>query len=124
MGEAVLTCLVSYTPYDRYCPFYKTVGMLQNMLRCIFFCARGSVLWLTALSPNSFYDQARHAVEVTAQSDNKVTLSVIKQQLGPIMYELSSMKFENPNKKTEAEIKQAFADLNRRMTESFRGLED
>lgn len=20
-----------YTPYDRYCPFYKTVGMLKNM---------------------------------------------------------------------------------------------
>lgn len=21
----------SYTPYDRFCPFYKTVGMLRNM---------------------------------------------------------------------------------------------
>lgn len=21
-----------YTPYDRFCPFYKTVGMLKNML--------------------------------------------------------------------------------------------
>ena len=93
-----------YTPYDRYCPFYKTVGMLSNML--------------------SFYDQARHAVEVSAQSENKITLSLIKAQLGPIMYELSSMKFEDPNKTSEADIKAKFADLNRRMTAAFRSLED
>ncbi|KAJ8319690.1 hypothetical protein KUTeg_002761, partial [Tegillarca granosa] len=36
-----------YTPYDRFCPFYKTVGMLKNMI--------------------AFYDMARHAVESTAQ---------------------------------------------------------
>jgi len=41
-----------YTPYDRYCPFYKSVGMLKNMI--------------------GFYEMARHAVESTAQSDNKV----------------------------------------------------
>ncbi|KHJ83052.1 V-type ATPase, A subunit, partial [Oesophagostomum dentatum] len=35
-----------YTPYDRFCPFYKTVGMLKNMI--------------------AFYDLARHAVESTA----------------------------------------------------------
>ena len=41
-----------YSPYDRYCPFYKTVGMLRNIV--------------------AFYDLSRHAVETTAQSDNKV----------------------------------------------------
>ena len=25
-----------YTPYDRFCPFYKTVGMLKNMLVYLF----------------------------------------------------------------------------------------
>ena len=42
-----------YTPYDRYCPFYKTVGMLSNIV--------------------AFYNLARQAVEHTAQSDNKIT---------------------------------------------------
>ena len=37
---------------SRYCPFYKTVGMLRNII--------------------AFYDLSRHAVESTAQSDNKV----------------------------------------------------
>ena len=42
-----------YSSYDRYCPFYKTVGMVRNFI--------------------AFYDLARHAVETTAQSDNKIT---------------------------------------------------
>lgn len=93
-----------YSPYDRYCPFYKTVGMLQNIV--------------------GFYDLARRAVETTAQSDNKITLASIKEQLKDIMYELISMKFQNPNEKTEDEIKAYLNDLHSRMTEAFRALED
>lgn len=58
----------------RFCPFYKTVGMLQNMI--------------------AFYDMARHAVEATAQAENKITWAIIREQLGDIMYKLSSMKFK------------------------------
>ena len=63
-----------YSSYDRYCPFYKTVGMLSNIV--------------------AFYDMARHAVEATAQSDNKITWAVIKENMGQIIYQLSSMKFK------------------------------
>ena len=42
----------------------------------------------------AFYDMARHAVETTAQSDNKITWAVIKENMGSIIYELSSMKFK------------------------------
>lgn len=63
-----------YSPYDRYCPFYKTVGMLANIV--------------------AFYDMARHSVETTAQSDNKITWAVIKENMGQIIYQLSSMKFK------------------------------
>lgn len=64
----------SYSPYDRFCPFYKTVGMLRNMI--------------------AFYDMATHAVESTAQSDNKITWNVIRDSMGNILYQLSSMKFK------------------------------
>ena len=37
---------------------------------------------------------ARHAVETTAQSDNKITWSMIREHLGEILYRLSSMKFK------------------------------
>lgn len=58
----------------RFCPFYKTVGILSNMI--------------------SFYDMARHAVETTAQSDNKITWAMIREHMGEILYRISSMKFK------------------------------
>jgi hypothetical protein len=61
-------------PFFRYCPFYKTVGMMKNMIL--------------------FYDLARHAVETTAQSEHKITWSIIREALGDVMYKLSSMKFK------------------------------
>ena len=58
----------------------------------------------------AFYDLSRHAVESTAQSDNKVgtvgiliyftfylpqiTWNVIREALSQIMYQLASMKFK------------------------------
>ena len=93
-----------YTPYDRYCPFYKTVGMLSNII--------------------AFYDMSRHAVEATAQSDNKITWAVIRENLGEIMYELSSMKFKDPKEDGEDKIKHDYADLHERMGDAFRRLED
>ena len=64
----------SYSSYDRFCPFYKTVGMLRNII--------------------AFYDMSRHAVESTAQSDNKVTWNVIRDAMANVLYQLSSMKFK------------------------------
>ncbi|XP_066918634.1 V-type proton ATPase catalytic subunit A [Clytia hemisphaerica] len=98
-----------YTPYDRYCPFYKTVGMLSNII--------------------AFYDMARHSVESTAQSDNKITWAIIKDQLGSegdnnILYELSCMKFKDPVKDGEAKIKADFAELHEKMSNAFRNLEE
>jgi len=93
-----------YTTYDRYCPFYKSVQMLNNLI--------------------GFYDSARHAVESTAQSENKITWATIKDHMGSILYELSSMKFKDPSKETEAKIKADLNDLNERMLVAFRDLED
>jgi len=42
----------------------------------------------------AFYDMARHSVETTAQSENKVTWAIIRDQMGDILYKLSSMKFK------------------------------
>jgi len=93
-----------YSSYDRYCPFYKTVGMLRNII--------------------AFYDLSRHAVESTAQSDNKITWNVIREAMSQIMYQLASMKFKDPVKDGEAKIKADFEELNEQMTTAFRNLED
>ncbi|XP_065845596.1 V-type proton ATPase catalytic subunit A-like isoform X2 [Oscarella lobularis] len=93
-----------YTPYDRYCPFYKTVLMLANIC--------------------SFYDMARHAVETTAQSENKITWAIIRDQMGDILYKLSSMKFKDPSADGETKIKKEMSELQEEMIEAFRKLEE
>jgi V-type H+-transporting ATPase subunit A len=70
-----------------------------------------------------FYDLARHAVESTAQSDNKITWAIIKDHMRNILYDISSMKFKNPSA-GEAVLKQQFQDLNEKMVNAFRDLED
>ena len=72
--EGVLVIEIYLFLFFRYCPFYKTVLMLANIC--------------------SFYDMARHAVETTAQSENKITWAIIRDQMGDILYKLSSMKFK------------------------------
>ncbi|EDX04855.1 GD23860 [Drosophila simulans] len=94
----------SYSSYDRFCPFYKTVGMLRNII--------------------DFYDMARHSVESTAQSENKITWNVIREAMGNIMYQLSSMKFKDPVKDGEAKIKADFEQLHEDLQQAFRNLED
>jgi V-type H+-transporting ATPase subunit A len=71
-----------YSSYDRFCPFYKAVGMLKNMM--------------------TFFDLARHSVESTAQTDQKITWAIIRDQLSDVLYKLTSMKFKDPVKDGEA----------------------
>ncbi|XP_053213071.1 V-type proton ATPase catalytic subunit A-like isoform X2 [Panonychus citri] len=94
----------SYSPYDRFCPFYKTSGMLKNII--------------------SFYDLAKHSIEATAQSENRITWAMIREALGSTMYELSSMKFKDPVKDGETKIRRDFDDLAESMQQAFRSLED
>ena len=70
-----------------------------------------------------FYEMARHAVESTAQSDNKVTWNTIRESMGPIIYQLSSMKFKDPadgEQKLKAEFDQLYED----MQGAFRAIEE
>jgi V-type H+-transporting ATPase subunit A len=93
-----------YTPYDKFCPFYKAVGMMKNIIL--------------------FYDMARHAVESTAQSDNKVTWAIIRDNMSEILYKLSSMKFKNPFTEGESSIKTSYDELHEEIITAFRNLED
>jgi V-type H+-transporting ATPase subunit A len=93
-----------YTSYDRFCPFYKAVGMMKNII--------------------GFYDMARHAVETTAQTENKITWNIIRDHMGDVMYKLSSMKFKDPVKDGEVKIKADYDELYEEMVTAFRNLED
>lgn len=55
----------SYTPYDRFCPFYKTNLMMRNII--------------------AFYDMSKQIVMRTAQSDNRVSDFVILRCLAKLL---------------------------------------
>uniref|UniRef100_A0A8W8KRR1 H(+)-transporting two-sector ATPase n=1 Tax=Magallana gigas TaxID=29159 RepID=A0A8W8KRR1_MAGGI len=60
----------------------------------------------------------------TAQSENKITWAIIRDQMNDIIYKLSSMKFKDPVKDGERKIKQDYDDLHEEMQTAFRNLED
>ena len=84
----------------------------------------------------SFYDHARHVVEATAQSENRITWNLIKERMGNIIYQLSSMKFkvgisefalysiQDPVKDGEQKIKADYDSLLESMHFAFRNLYD
>ncbi|XP_046596633.1 V-type proton ATPase catalytic subunit A-like [Neodiprion lecontei] len=95
----------SYSVYDRFCPFYKTVGMLKNII--------------------GFYDMARSAVDaVTTPTENRITWNMIRDAMRDILYRLTSMKFEDPGITGEENICMEFDRLYEDMVQAFRNLQD
>ncbi|TPX33391.1 H+-transporting two-sector ATPase [Synchytrium microbalum] len=89
-----------YSAYDRYCPFYKTVGMLRNMM--------------------CFHEQATHAVEA---SSGQLSWAKIRESMGDVIYKLSSMKFEDPAQ-GETVVRDKYAKLQKEIEDRFRALTD
>lgn len=71
-----------------------------------------------------FHDLAINAVESTSQSDNKITWAIIRDQMGDILYRLSSMKFQDPVDDGEENISRDFETLHEEMQACFRNLEE
>lgn len=69
----------AFSKYDKYCPFYKSVDMLKNIV--------------------TFHKCATAAIEKTAAGNaegQKITYNVIRQRLGDVLSNISNQKFEDP----------------------------
>mmetsp|Transcript_56044 Transcript_56044/g.132156 ORF Transcript_56044/g.132156 Transcript_56044/m.132156 type:complete len:606 (+) Transcript_56044:31-1848(+) len=66
----------AYTDYDRYCPFYKAVWMLRNIVQ--------------------FNIQAHKAVELSS-ADKKITFQTIRNHMVSTLDKISRMKEANPS---------------------------
>jgi len=91
-----------FTKYDRFCPFYKTVWMLRNMIL--------------------FFNLAQKAVE-GGNDDRKLTYSGIRTQMSDLIYKISCMKFQDPNN-GEAGVVTHMKALHEEIQDSFRKLDD
>ena len=94
----------SFTAYDKYCPFYKSAGMLRNIVK--------------------FHNLANAAVEKTANVDGaKITYNVIRARMGDLMYRIASQKFEDPAIGEEG-VTHKLSELGSDLATAFRTLED
>mmetsp|Transcript_19415 Transcript_19415/g.52236 ORF Transcript_19415/g.52236 Transcript_19415/m.52236 type:complete len:608 (-) Transcript_19415:1055-2878(-) len=94
-----------FSSYDKMCPFYKTVGMMRNII--------------------TFYSLAQKAIE-NASAEKKVTMNAIKDAMGGstgVIYKISSMKFLEPSSGEEA-VKKSIVELNEEIYTAFRNLDD
>jgi len=91
-----------FTDYDRFCPFWKTVWMMRNIV--------------------TFYSRAQKSIESSSE-ERKITWLTIKNAMGDLLYQLTSMKFQDPatgEQKVTAHMK----GVNEEILQSFRNLED
>jgi V-type H+-transporting ATPase subunit A len=102
----------SFSTYDRNCPFYKTVGMLRNIL--------------------AFHSAALKAVEASASvnstdsstaGSSSLSWAKIREVSTDLLYRLSSMKFEDPAQ-GESELKAKLQKLNKDIEDHFRTLSE
>jgi len=91
-----------FSPYDRFCPFYKTVWMLRNMI--------------------AFFTQACKAVE-SSNDDRRITLNTIKNHMPEVIYEIGRQKFQDPVQGQD-KVVAALKALNDEIYAKFRALED
>ncbi|XP_043275452.1 V-type proton ATPase catalytic subunit A-like [Venturia canescens] len=89
----------SYSAYDRFCPFYKTYGMLKNMV--------------------TFHDLATKTVKAEASGDHQITWAALRDSMSDILYQLGYMKFMDPIKDGEDKITRTLDQLNEDMQQAF-----
>jgi len=98
----------AYTKYDRYCPFYKAVWMLRNIV--------------------AFYTMSQKAVELSS-SDRKISFQTIKNHLSDVdtskstYYKITAMKFADPADGEDVLCKR-FQELHDELSNKFRTLDD
>ncbi|KAF5833380.1 vacuolar-type H+-ATPase subunit A [Dunaliella salina] len=96
----------SFTAYDKYCPFYKSVGMMRNIA--------------------TFHRLATAAVERTSSGNSegaKITFNIIKQRLGDVMYKITAQKFEDPAD-GEDQVTRKLLAIGEEIADRFKQLEE
>merc|ERR1711871_166494 len=93
----------AYTDYDNYCPFYKSVWMLRNIVE--------------------FHEAAQKAIE-SSTAERKITWNTIKSQLNQLIYKVTSMKFQDCKVEGEEAVCAHYKALNEEIVSSFNNLDE
>ena len=111
-----------FSSYDRYCPFYKTVEMLRNII-AFYECASAAVGRAGGAAAGAAAAGSGSGGAAGTAGGGKVTFNLIKARLGDLLYKLSSQKFEEPSQGEEV-VKAKLKALGEEIRERFRALEE
>jgi V-type H+-transporting ATPase subunit A len=108
----------AFTPYDKFCPLYKSVWMMRNMItfnRLANDCIERNLM--------------AHRINKDGSSKSgglakgRLGFSIIKQRLGDLLYRLSTQKFEDPTQ-GEKVLVEKYKQLNKELTDAFQDINE
>jgi V-type H+-transporting ATPase subunit A len=88
----------AYTPYDKFCPFEKSVGMLKCIIK--------------------YYEQALRAIENSSE-ESKLTWNMARAQTEELFQKLPEMKFLDPSTHEPDDIIKHFTNLEEEIVAVF-----
>merc|ERR1711907_460766 len=88
----------AYTDYDKFCPFEKSVGMMNCLMK--------------------FYEQALRVIE-NQNEENKMSWNQIKEQITVVFNKLPEMKFLMPTEYTPEQITQYYNNFEEEIAAAF-----
>jgi len=91
----------AYTDYDKFCPFEKSVGMLNCIIK--------------------YYETALKALE-NSSDDDKLTWGSIREQTNDQFQKLTEMKFVDPNTESKEAISAYFLNFEEEISSKFSDL--
>merc|ERR1711907_724233 len=88
----------AYTDYDKFCPFEKSVGMMNCLMK--------------------FYEQALRVIE-NQNEENKMSWNQIKEQVSGVFNKLPEMKFLMPQENSIEQINQYYQNFDEEIVAAF-----
>jgi V-type H+-transporting ATPase subunit A len=88
----------AYTDYDKFCPFEKSVGMMNCLMK--------------------FYEQALRVIENQSE-DNRMSWNQIKEQVSGVFNKLPEMKFLMPQENSIEQISQYYQNFDEEIVAAF-----
>jgi len=107
----------AFTPYDKFCPLYKSVWMMRNIV--CFNTLANDCIERNVLAHRMNKEGNKGGSVIKA----RVTFQIIKQRLGDLLYRLSTQKFEDPTQ-GEKEVVAKYQQLNKELNEAFAELNE
>ncbi|KAH7825097.1 putative V-type proton ATPase catalytic subunit A [Monocercomonoides exilis] len=105
----------SYTDYDRYCPLWKTIAMIRNIVTYHDLAQKAVTVGAPAASSS--------AASALGETEHKATFMAIKQHMPDTIAKLSMMKMVNVSKvEDEDKARQYYKELHEEVISAFASL--